>query len=147
MPVRLRAWYFPTLPTIAAAHGLPIDFDITIDEGLTFKKLKLKLGFSFCHKSSFSFNSRKRLLSAAFLVVTPYRLRWHCVWERLCRLFTLAGCCLPWSPEIHHRWSLTHRCILYALDNWLPLLLHRLLHWYIGFALRLWLCSAVYWAW
>ena len=111
---------------------------ILIDDRLTFKphvenlvkKLRVKLGFFFRHKSCFSFFTRKKLIATTFLPVLDY--------SDLLYMNAPANCLRSLDTVYHGALrfvtgckALTHRCILYARVEWPSLAARRLIHWHI----------------
>lgn len=109
-----------------------------IDDGLTFKshidtlvkKLRLKLGFYFRNRACFSFEARKRLVSATFLPILDYGdiLYMHAPVAALRKLDTVYHGALRFITNFK---PLTHRCTLYMRVGWPFLTLRRLSHWYL----------------
>ena len=111
---------------------------LLIDDRLSFKphvenlvkKLRVKLGFFFRHKSCFSFLTRKKLIATTFLPVLDY--------SDLLYMNAPANCLRSLDTVYHGALrfvtgckALTHRCILYARVEWPSLAARRLIHWHI----------------
>lgn len=111
---------------------------IWLDDSLLFKphvdnllkKLRPKLGFFFRHKSCFSFETKKRLISATFLSVLDYGdiLYMNAPDEYTNKLDAAYHSALRFITNCK---ALTHRCVLYNRVGWPSLSQRRLGHWYM----------------
>uniref|UniRef100_A0A8C7PVH2 Reverse transcriptase domain-containing protein n=1 Tax=Oncorhynchus mykiss TaxID=8022 RepID=A0A8C7PVH2_ONCMY len=110
---------------------------ILIDDGLSFKlhiqqlttKLKLKLAFYFRNKACFSFEARRRLVSATCMPLLDYGdiLYMNASAQCLRSIDTLYHGTLRFILNCK---TLTHHCTLYTRVGWPSLATHRLSHWY-----------------
>jgi len=111
---------------------------ITIDDKLSFgshitnlkKKLKIKLGFYFRNKLCFSFNVRKRLVSATFLSVLDCGDVVHqfASSQLLSSLDAVYHSALRFISDCK---PLTHHCILYNRVSWPSLSIRRKIPFYL----------------
>uniref|UniRef100_A0A8C2EK04 Reverse transcriptase domain-containing protein n=1 Tax=Cyprinus carpio TaxID=7962 RepID=A0A8C2EK04_CYPCA len=111
---------------------------ITIDDKLSFgshitnltKQLKIKLGFYFRNKFCFSFNVRKRLVSATFLPVLDYGdvVYQYASSQLLSSLDAVYHSALRFISDSK---PLTHHCILYNRVSWPSLSIRRKIHFYL----------------
>ena len=132
-------------PSILSLQGCEIELmicykylRILIDDRLSFKphvenlvrKLRLKLGFFFHHRSCFSFSARKKLVAANFLPVLDYGdlLYMYAPANYLCSLDTAYHGALRFITGCK---ALTHHCTLYAQVEWPSLAASCLIHWHI----------------
>ena len=130
-------------PTLFTAQGTLIEtvttykyLGIILDKNVSFKphienltkKLKVRLGFYFRHKSCFSFVSKKRLIAATFIPLLDYGdvLYMNACSTSLHMLDASYHCALRFITGYK---SLTHHCTLYSKVGWLSLSARRLLHW------------------
>ncbi len=111
---------------------------IIVDDVLSFsshitqlkKKLRIKLGFYFRNKFCFSFNVRKKLVTATFLPVLDYG---DVVYQfapsyLLSSLDAVYHGALRFISDCK---SSTHHCLLYNRVGWSSLLIRRKMHWYL----------------
>ena len=93
------------------------------------KTLKLKLGFYFRNKACFSFETRRRLVSATFMPLLDYGdiLYMNASAQCLRSIDTLYHGTLRFILKCK---TFTHHCTLYTRVGWPSLVTHRLRHWY-----------------
>ncbi len=94
------------------------------------KKLRIKLGFYFRNKFCFSFNVRKKLVTATFLPMLDYG---DVVYQfapsyLLSSLDAVYHGALRFISDCK---SSTHHCLLYNRVGWSSLLIRRKMHWYL----------------
>lgn len=133
------------LPPIPTLQGTEIEsvlqykyLGILIDNSLSFKphivellkKLRIKLGFFFRNKSCFSYEAKKRLVSATFLSVLGYGdvVYMNASSQCLHSLDTVYHGALRFITDLK---TLTHHCNLYTRVGWSSLTTRRLKHWHI----------------
>ncbi|CDQ99601.1 unnamed protein product [Oncorhynchus mykiss] len=109
------------------------------------KKLKLKLGFIFRNKACFSFEARRRLVSATCMPLLDYGdiLYMNASTQCLRSIDTLYHGTLRFILNCK---TLTHHCTLYTRVGWPSLVVRRLSHWYTLFTKPFWVYYLFIWA-
>lgn len=133
-----------TVPVLSTLEGNIIEvvheykyLGVLIDNSLTFKphieqlvkKLKLKLGFFFRNKLCFSFEVKKRLVTATFLSVLDHGDLFY---------MNASSSCLQMVDTVYHASlgfitncrAMTHHCELFSRVGWPSLVTRRQGHWY-----------------
>ena len=132
-----------TVPRVSTLEGNVIEvvhmykyLGVLIDDSLSFKphidnlvkKLKLKLGFFFRHKFCFSFEVKKRLVTATFLSSLDYGdlIYMNASAKCLCKIDAVYHASLRFITNCR---ALNHNCELYSRVGWPTLSTRRLGHW------------------
>jgi hypothetical protein len=108
------------------------------------KEIKLKLRFYLRNKACFSFEARRRLVSATFMPLLDYGdiLYMNASAQCLVSIDTLYHGTLRF---ILNSKTLTHHCTLYTMVGWPSLVTRRLSHWYTFFIKPFWVYYLFIW--